>query len=393
MLRRLPRLLLVLLLVVLVCPGGLYSAPHSQTPRLPSTTPDRPRETAMDLLPGMPPSVDPRNVYAAAGAGLLSAAVLDDRPLVYVPNTNSGDVWVIDPATFTVIARYPVGRQPQHVVPSYDMRTLYATDDRGQHLLPFDPKTGLPGREIPVIDPYNMYFTADGQYAIVVSEAQRELVWYDPHSWIQRDVTPTPTCAGIDHGDFSADGRTAVFSCEFAGAIAVVDVASHQLRNVIPMPVRHTRMGPQDVKLAPDGSAFYVADCDAGGLWVLDGAAITVRRFISTGRCAHGLYLSRDAKRLFVTNRGEGSVSVLSADTGEPITKWRIPGGGSPDMGNLTADGSQFWLSGRYDNVVYVLSTVDGALIKKIPVGKGPHGLSVWPQPGRYSLGHTGITR
>jgi DNA-binding beta-propeller fold protein YncE len=173
----------------------------------------------------------------------------------------------------------------------------------------------------------------------------------------------------------------------------VVDVASHQLRNVIPMPVRHTHMGPQDVKLAPDGSAFYVADCDAGGLWVLDSAAITVRRFIPTGRCAHGLYLSRDAKRLFVTNRGEGSVSVLSADTGEPITKWRIPGGGSPDMGNLTADGSQFWLSGRYDNVVYVLSTVDGALIKKIPVGKGPHGLSVWPQPGRYSLGHTGITR
>jgi DNA-binding beta-propeller fold protein YncE len=126
---------------------------------------------------------------------------------------------------------------------------------------------------------------------------------------------------------------------------------------------------------------------------VLDGAATTVRRFIPTGRCAHGLYLSRDAHRLFVTNRGEGSVSVLSAETGEPITTWRIPGGGSPDMGNLTADGTQFWITGRYDSIVYVLSTVDGALIKKIPVGSGPHGLSVWPQPGRYSLGHTGIMR
>jgi hypothetical protein len=62
-------------------------------------------------------------------------------------------------------------------------------------------------------------------------------------------------------------------------------------------------------------------------------------------------------------------------------------------MGGLTADGKQLWLSGRYDHAVYVLSTDDGHLIKQIEVGRGPHGLCVWPQPGRYSLGHTGITR
>src|SRR2546423_2763646 len=277
--RRLP-LLLVLLLVlgVLADWGGLDPAPHLRTATQPSRPPEQPRDTAMDVLPGMPPLADLHNVYDDAGAGMLSPAVRDDRPLVYVPHTNSGDVWVIDPATFTVIARYPVGRQPQHVVPSYDMRTLYVTDDRGHHLLSIDPKTGLPGRQIPVIDPYNMYFTPDGHYAIAVAEARRELVWYDPHSWVQRDITPAPTCAGIDHGDFSADGRTAVFSCEFAGAIAVVDVASHQLLRVIPMPVRHTHMGPQDVKLAPDGSTFYVADCDAGGGLGLDRAGAAGQR-------------------------------------------------------------------------------------------------------------------
>jgi DNA-binding beta-propeller fold protein YncE len=391
------RLLLVLLiLAVLASFGGLNPTPVSGTPTGQSSTPDQPRtsprEYALDMLPGMAVA-DPHNVYAAAGAGMLSPVVRQDRPLVYLPHTNSGDVWVIDPATFTVIARYPAGQQPQHVVPSYDMRTLYATDSRSNHLLAFDPRTGLPIRQIPVIDPYNMYFTPDGKYAISVAEARRELVWYDPHSWIQRDVTPTPACAGINHADFSADGRAVVFSCEFGGAVAVVDVAAHQLLRIIPMPARHSHMGPQDVKLAPDGSAYYVADCDAGGLWVLDGAATTVRRFIPTGRCAHGLYLSRDAKRLFVSNRGEGSISVLDVRTAAPITKWHIPGGGSPDMGNVTADGTQLWLSGRYDNVVYVLSTVDGALIRKIPVGSGPHGLLIWPQPGRYSLGHTGITR
>lgn len=395
--RRKLLLLFVLMLAVLAALGGLNPTPRSGTPAHRSGTPEQPRGappgSAVHVLPDMPVVIDPHNVYAAAGAGMLSAAVQQDRPLVYVPQTNSGQVWVIDPATFTVLARYPAGRQPQHVVPAYDMRTLYVTDSRDNHLLPFDPRTGLPGQQIPVIDPYNMYFTPDGRYAISVAEARRELVWYDPHSWTQRDVTPAPACAGINHADFSADGRTAVFSCEFAGAVAVVDVASHQLLRVIPLPARHTHMGPQDVKLAPDGSAYYVADCDSGGVWVLDRAATTVQRFVPTGRCAHGLYLSRDAKRLFVSNRGEGSVSVLDAGTAEPVTKWNIPGGGSPDMGNLTADGTQLWLSGRYDNAVYVLSTVDGALIRKIPVGSGPHGLIVWPQPGRYSLGHTGITR
>ncbi|WP_223840151.1 YncE family protein [Saccharopolyspora pogona] len=333
------------------------------------------------------------DLYAAAGANMLSPAAKEAKPLVYVPHAGSGDVWVIDPATFAVAGKYPAGTEIQHVVPSYDIHTLYATDDRGDHLLAFDPRTGLPGRRIPVIDPYNMYFTPDGTAAISVAEARRELVWYDPHTWAQLDATRAPECAGIDHADFSPDGRTAVFTCEFAGAVVVLDVSSHKVLRVLPMPRRHTRMGPQDIKLAPDGSVYYIADSDANGLWVLDVAATKVLRFIPTGMGAHGLYLSRDAQQLYVSNRHEGSVSVLDARTGAAITKWRIPGGGSPDMGNITADGSQLWLSGRYDRAVYVLSTADGSLLKKIPVGKEPHGLCVWPQPGRFSIGHTGITR
>ncbi|HET6501480.1 MAG TPA: beta-propeller fold lactonase family protein [Amycolatopsis sp.] len=334
----------------------------------------------------------PLNIYSEAGAGMLSDTAKAARPLVYVPHT-SGAVWVIDPVTFAVVAKYPAGREIQHVVPAYDMNTLYATDDKGNHLLPFDPRTGRPGNQIPVIDPYNVYFTLDGQYAISVAEERRQLVWYDPHTWAQRDVTPLPDCAGADHADFSPDGRTAVLTCEFAGAVTVVDVPSHKVSRLIPMPRRHVRMGPQDIKLAPDASMYYIADSDANGVWVLDGAAMKVVRFIPTGSGAHGLYLSRDARQLYVTNRLEGSVSVVNAYTGQVLTKWRIPGGGSPDMGNITADGAQLWLSGRYDQAVYVLSTKDGSLLAKVPVDPGPHGLCVWPQPGRYSLGHTGITR
>ncbi|HEX4724720.1 MAG TPA: YncE family protein, partial [Pseudonocardiaceae bacterium] len=305
----------------------------------------------IDGLPGMPPVLDPRNVYAAAGAGELSAVAKTAKPLVYVPHNGSGEVWVIDPTTFAVVGKYRVGRQLQHVVPAYDMRTLYATDDTGNKLVPFDPTTGLPGPPIPVTDPYNLYFTPDGRSAISVAEEHRELVWYDPHTWQQQDVTPTPDCAGIDHADFSPDGRTAVFTCEFAGRVAVVDVVSHKVLRMVDMPVQHVHMGPQDIKLAPDGSVYYIADSDGNGVWVLDGAATKVLRFIATGMGAHGLYLSRDDTELYVTNRMEGSVSVLNAETGAIEAKWTIPGGGSPDMGNVTADGSELWLSGRYDRV------------------------------------------
>jgi YVTN family beta-propeller protein len=391
---RFPLTCVALLIAVTACsadPSTPAAAPTTTTPL--AATPTTTGTPVNNQLPGMPPATDAHDVYADAGAGMLSATAKTAKPLVYVPHSGSGDVWVIDPATFAVVAKYPGGTQYQHVVPSWDMKTLYATDDIANFLLPFDPATGRPGQRIPVIDPYNLYFTPDGKYGISVAEEHRELVWYDPHTWQQKDITPTPDCAGIDHADFSPDGRTAVFTCEFAGRVAVIDLASHTLLRMIDMPQRHTHMGPQDIKLAPDGSVYYIADSDANGVWVLDGAATRVERFIPTGMGAHGLYLSRDATKLYVTNRMEGSVSVLDAYTGAVQTTWKIPGGGSPDMGNVTADGSQLWLSGRYSKAVYVLSTKDGSLIREIPVDNGPHGLCVWPQPGRYSLGHTGITR
>jgi len=90
---------------------------------------------------------------------------------------------------------------------------------------------------------------------------------------------------------------------------------------------------------------------------------------------------------------GEGSVSVLDLATLRPVAKWTVPGGGSPDMGGVSADGTVLWLTGRYHGEVYAFETATGKLLARIKVGTGPHGLLVWPQPGRYSLGHTGNIR
>jgi YVTN family beta-propeller protein len=331
------------------------------------------------------------NVYAHDAAGMLAPTARRALPRVYVPNSESNTVDVIDPRTFTVVAHFAVGGLPQHVVPAWDLRTLYVTNDTGNSLTPIDPTTGKPGAQIQVDDPYNMYFTPDGRYAIVVAERLRRLDFRDAHTFRLHRSVPVP-CVGVDHMDFSADGRYLLASCEFSGQMVKVDVARERVVGVLDLPDGRAGM-PQDVKLSPDGRTFYVADMRANGLWKIDGDALEVTGFLPTGAGVHGLYPSRDARDLYATNRSEGSISVISFRTGKVVKKWWIPGGGSPDMGGVSADGKVLWLSGRYNAVVYAISTIDGRVLAKIPVGRGPHGLCVWPQPGRYSLGHTGVLR
>ena len=364
-------------------PAGTQSGLSELVPRTPGVHTGRPSRFGS--------ATRSAGVYAYDRANMLAAAARAALPRIYVPNSESATVDVIDPRTYKIVEHFAVGSLPQHVTPAYDLKTLYVTSDRGNSLTPIDPYTGKPGRPIPVDDPYNMYFTADGRYAIVVAERLHRLDFRDAHTFRLHHSLNVP-CVGVDHIDFSTDGSYLIASCEFSGQMIKVDVQRERVVGVLDLPDGRAGM-PQDVKLSPDGKVFYVADMHASGLWEIDGARLKVIGFLRTGAGAHGLYPSRDAKLLYATNRGEGSISVISFRTRRVIRTWRIPGGGSPDMGGVSADGKVFWLSGRYDGVVYAISTRTGRLLAKIPVGQGPHGLCVWPQPGRYSLGHTGILR
>jgi len=352
---------------------------------------------------GMPPVPDPQNLYSETAAGKLSPAVQGDLERVYVPHVTSNDVYVIDPATMKVVDRFKVGLNPQHVVPSWDLRTLWVTNNaegttRGT-LTPIDPKTGKPGAPVAVDDPYNMYFTPDGKSAIVVAEAHKRLDFRDPHTMALQYSIAAPGCGGINHSDTSIDGRYAIFTCEFSGGLAKIDLVGRKVAGYLKL----SKGGmPQDIRISPDGSVFFVADMHADGIFVIDGESFREVGFVPTGKGTHGLYPSRDGTKLYVANRGShaihgkkagpGSVSVVDFATRKVVANWPVPGGGSPDMGNVSADGKTLWLSGRYDNVVYAFDTATGAA-KVIPVGTEPHGLAVWPQPGRYSLGHTGNMR
>ena len=328
------------------------------------------------------------DVYAADGPNMFRRATRRALPRIYVPNSDSNTVDVIDPRRLKIVREFPVGALPQHVTPSWDLKTLYVLNDEGNSITPIDPRTARPGRAIPVADPYNLYFTPDGRFAIVVAERLGRLDFSDPHTFRVVHALAVP-CRGVDHMDFSAHGGYLIASCEFSGQLIKVDLRRQRVVGTLQLPSGGM---PQDVKLSPDGKLFYVADMHANGLWEVDGRRLRVVGFLPTGLGVHGLYPSRNGKLLYATNRSAGTISVISFRTRKVVATWRIPGG-SPDMGNVSADGKVLWLSGRYDAEVYAISTSTGRLLARIPVGRGPHGLCVWPQPGRHSLGHTGILR
>ncbi|MDX6218004.1 MAG: hypothetical protein QOG99_3588 [Frankiales bacterium] len=331
----------------------------------------------------------PVNVYAHTRVGDLTAATRSVPYLLYVPESAGRGVDVVDPRTLRVIGHYPTGLDPQHVVPSYDLRTLWSTNDLANTVTPFDPRTGRPrGPALAVNDPYNMYFLPGGKLAMVVQEQLQTLAFYDAQTMAPVSQTKVD-CAGVDHADFTADEKTLIASCEFSHRLLRLDVASQKVTGYLDLP----RSSPQDVRLTPDGKHFLVADKKLGGVTVIDAQRFRRTGFITTGADAHGIYPSRDGRLMYVSNRGAGTISVVDPVQLRVVATWRLPGGGSPDMGGVSPDGRYLWLSGRYDATLYEISTRDGHLVAQVHVPAKPHGVCVWPQPGRYSLGHTGNMR
>ena len=347
---------------------------------------------------------DTKNIYAHAKARMFSNAVRNALPRVYVPNSLDNTVSVIDPSTYKVIDTFSTGKEPQHIVPAYDLSVLWVLNNSGNSLTPINPATAKPETTVPVTDPYNLYFTPDGKFAIVVSEGHHQLVFSDPHTMAAHDAIHVE-CSGVNHMDFTANGRYAFATCEYSGQLLKLDVFNHKIIAYLKlMPIIQGRSSmPQDIRFSPDGNTLYVADMMMNGVYLIDPVTFTEKKFIATGVGAHGIYPSRNGKYLYVTNRGcdsrvchshgQGSIAVIDPVNQIVVSTWPIPGGGSPDMGNVSADGKELWVAGRYDSEVYVFDTETGTLTHRIPVGRGPHGLTVWPQPGRYSLGHTGNMR
>ncbi|MDQ2842065.1 MAG: YncE family protein, partial [Acidobacteriota bacterium] len=249
----------------------------------------------LNLLPGMPPVLDAHNLYSADAAGMLSSVVKNFPSRVYVPNSKSDTVDIIDPATYKIIGHFALPKhskgllEPQHVVPSWDLKKLWVAQDLGDQLTMIDPATGREGQTIHVDDPYNMYYTPDGKYAIVMAEREKRLDFRDAQTMKVVNRVPVE-CRGVNHADFSIDGRYMIATCEFSNEIIKVDVAAQKIVGHLSLEPKGM---PQDCRISPDGKVFYIANMEADGVHVIDGDAFRQIEFIHTGKGAHGVYFSR----------------------------------------------------------------------------------------------------
>jgi len=379
----------ILLALPLLAAAGLTACgPTSQAHT--SAPPATSAASQAPLPSPAPPSKDTvgANVYAAASAGELAPASRIARSLVYVASSGGDGYDIIDQKTMKLVKHRTTSSGnsgPQHVVPGWDLTTLYVTDSSGDTVTPVDPRSGANGTAMPVADAYDMSFTPDGRYAIVLKKDKQEIDFRDPHTFTLVKTLKV-NCPGPESIDYSADDRDAVVSCEFGGRLIRIDLSTMSVVGTL-------NIGgmPEQVRLDPLGQLFYVADLSAGGVHEIDATTFQQIGFLPTGRGTHGIVVSRDSRSLFVTNRTSGTVAVVDVVTRQVIATWKV--GGSPDLGGLSANGNVLWLTDTYGNTVYALSTKDGAVLAKIAVGKNPLGLTVWPQPGRYALGGTGTLR
>ncbi|HZO28638.1 MAG TPA: cytochrome D1 domain-containing protein [Chloroflexota bacterium] len=353
----------------------------------PVPTPEPPPATATPApaLAAPAPRPAPPNVWAASASNAIPAAVADLPPRVYVPHELGGDIAVIDPISMQIVDRFWVGRTPHHVAPAYDFSQLYVNVMDSNYLTVIDPRTGRPAGTLPAAVPYNLYFTPDGTKAVVAAERFNRLDFHDISTWAVIARLPIPG-SGVDHMDFSADGSYLLVSCEFGGQVVKVGTDPPRVLGVY----RGGRL-PIDVKLNPEGTHFFVADQGRHGVIVVEPESMTEAAFIPTGRGAHGMAIARDTRALYVTNRLAGTLSVIDMAAFGVAQTWYI--GGSPDMVQVSPDGQQIWISARNHGYVQVIDSNNGAVIARIPTGAAPHGLTYFPQPGRFSIGHNGVYR
>lgn len=292
---------------------------------------------------------------------------------LYVTNTHSGTISVIDTARDEVVATIPLGGGvPNRIVLTPDGAQAWAIHDKSRVISVVDVAARKVLRKVKIGEwPYNLTFTPDGRYCWVLDwgDVSKLLIWDTQKNALDGEIEVSTWPA---HGIFSRDGNLFWVTSETAGNVGVVDVPQRKLIEVLPS--SGDAMG---LALSADGQFVYVANGEDRTVSKVDART---HRIVATGKVKgvnHDVVLTPDGRSLYVTLRKANRIAVLRADDLEPVTE--IPQPGYPDLVVMSNDGTKAYVSNRQANVVTVIGLSDHREIKRIAVGKGPHGMALAP--------------
>ena len=312
--------------------------------------------------------MSPRFRQVLAAALLLSQAVHDAQGagVAFVVNSTSASISVIDMDTRAELRRVPALREPHHLIPSPDGKSLLVGDTAGNQILFLDPASGAVQKRAAVADPYQLGFSPDGKFLVVNGLARNQVDVYDAASMALAKRFPVDSTPS--HLVFSPDSKTVFVSLQGTGMLAAFDLAAMK-------PLWTQPVGPAPAGVLWLHGKVLVANMGADYVAVTDPATGRVESRIVTGKGAHNLFLSPDGRTLWVNNRAGGTTAAVDAATLKVLRVYAIPGG--PDDIDFAPDGT-LWITRRFAEKVAILHPDTGDF-ETIAVGRSPHGL--WLNP------------
>lgn len=301
-----------------------------------------------------------------AGLAVVSPALAG---VVVVLNSGDATISLIDQDTRTEIKRYPVGKEPHHLMATPDGKSLVVANATSNDLMFLDPKTGEVQRRVHDIpDPYQIGYSPDRKWFVVAGNRLNRVDIYAANGDDLKLVKAVPQSKTPSHIAFSADSQNAFITLQDSDEVVAIRLADQSV-------LWKMKIGamPAGIWMTPDDRHLLVGMTGADYVDVIDWRAQKSVKRIPTAKGAHNFRPLGDGRHLLVSNRVENSISVIDQSTLE--RKYDIPVPGGPDCMEVTADGKLIWVTQRWVKQVAVVDVAQRRVIATIPVGRSPHGI------------------
>lgn len=309
-----------------------------------------------------------KRIVALLAFGLLAApAAL--AGVVVVLNSGDATISLIDQATHREVRRYPVGKEPHHLMATPDGLSLIVANASSNDLMFLDPSTGEVQRRVRDIpDPYQIGFSPDKKWFVVAGNRLNRIDVYAANGPELKFVRSVAQAKTPSHITFSADSQTSFITLQDSNELVALRLADQAI-------LWKMKVGdmPAGIWMTPDDRHLLVGMTGADYVDVIDWRAQRSVKRIPTAKGAHNFRPLGDGRHLLVSNRVDNSISVVDQATLE--RKYDIPVPGGPDCMEVSADGKLVWVTQRWMKSVAVVDIAQRKVVSTVPVGRSPHGI------------------
>ncbi|MBL8375642.1 beta-propeller fold lactonase family protein [Accumulibacter sp.] len=315
---------------------------------------------------------------AASLVVVLTLLAAGDAPagLAIALNSADGTISLIDTETYAVTGKMNVCKEPHHLMPTPDDKSVIVACAASNQLVFFDPHTGQEQKRIrDISDPYQLGYSPNRKWFVATSLRLDRVDIYDPQDF--RLIARLPAPKTPSHMAFDDASQFVFVTLQDSNEVMAISLPTQKIAWV--MPVAAT---PAGIVMSPDNRYLLVACMGEGVVEVIDWRYRQSVKKVATAPAAHNLQPKGDGRHFYVSNRSvDGSISLLDTQTMAVVGKYEVPGG--PDDMMVRADGKELWATARFARKVQVIDLATGKLKRSIPVGSSPHGV--------FFLNHAGL--